>query len=91
MNPADVLQRFPELPFPVELELNGLTMTIREIFELREGSVLRTEHAAGEPFTLRVGGVELAAAEIVVMDDRLSARIKKLAEKPKAASGNGAN
>lgn len=67
-------------------------MTIGEIFELREGAVLRTGHPAGAPVALQVGGVELAAADIVVVDDSLSVRITRLNENIKAPpGGNGTN
>ena len=90
MSASESLQRFEELPFPVEVELGRLVMTIGDIFALREGAILRTEHAAGAPVSLHVGGVELAAADIVVVDDSLSIRITRLNEDTKASSsGNG--
>jgi flagellar motor switch/type III secretory pathway protein FliN len=90
MNASEALQRFKDLPFPAEVELGNLVMTIGEIFALREGAVLRTDHPAGAPVALQVGGVELAAADIVVMNESLSVRITRLSENPKApSSGHG--
>jgi len=92
MNPGDVLQRFEDVPFDLELELGNLDLTIGEIFGLKEGAVLRTDHPAGAPFTLRAGGVEFATAELLVVADSVSVRLNKLTEKPKTfASGNGSN
>jgi flagellar motor switch/type III secretory pathway protein FliN len=87
MNASQVLQRFEDLPFPAEVELGSLVMTIGEIFELHEGAVLRTDHLAGAPVALQVGGVELATADIVVVEDSLSIRITRLSENTKASSG----
>jgi len=87
MNASEALHRFEELPFSAEVELGSLVMTIGEIFEIREGSVLRTDHLAGAPVALRVGGVHLAAADIIVMEDSLSVRITKLNENTKPSSG----
>jgi flagellar motor switch protein FliN/FliY len=87
MNASEALQRFEDLAFPAEVELGSLVMTIGEIFELREGSLLRTEHPAGAPVSLHVGGVQLAAADIIVVDDSLSVRITKLNENTKPSSG----
>ena len=87
MSASESLQRFEDLPFAVEVELGNLVMTIGEIFALREGSVLQTGHAAGAPVSLHVGGVELAAADIVVVDDSLSIRITRLTETTKPSSG----
>ena len=90
MNASQALQRFEDLPFQAEVELGSLVMTIGEIFELREGAVLRTDHPAGAPVTLQVGGVELAAADIIVVDDSLSIRITRLNDRtPASSGGNG--
>jgi flagellar motor switch/type III secretory pathway protein FliN len=87
MNAPQVLQRFEDLPFPAEVELGRLVMTISEILALREGAVLRTDHPAGAPVALQVGGVEFAVAEVVVVNDSLSVRINRLSENPKASTG----
>lgn len=91
MNSADVLQRFDTLPFTLELEVGSLVMTIGEILELQEGTVLRTDHPQGSPFKLRAGGAEFAAAELVVVENSFSARIKNLVNSAKPAGGNGTN
>jgi flagellar motor switch/type III secretory pathway protein FliN len=78
MSAADVLQRFGELPFIVELELGTLSMSIGEIFGLQEGAVLRTDHPAGAPFPLFASSVKLAEAEIVIIDNTVSVRIQKM-------------
>jgi flagellar motor switch protein FliN len=88
MNASDVLQRFGELPFVVELELGTLSMTIAEIFQLQAGSVLRTEHAAGAPFPVYAGNVKLAEAEVIVIDDTVSVRIQKMLHKTAAGGAN---
>ena len=92
MNSGAILERFEQLPFQVEVELGRLTMTLGQVFELQEGAVLRTDHAAGEPFVLRAGGVDLAKADIIVVNGSLSARIDKMIEKAKIpAGGDGSN
>lgn len=92
MDTSDVLNRFGELPFAIEAELGTMTLTIGEIFELKEGMVLRTDRAAGAPLTLRAGGAELAAVEVVVVGDSISVRVKNLLEKTNPGSGaNGTN
>jgi len=87
MNTPEALQRFEDLPFTAEVELGSLVMTIGEILALREGAVLRTDHPAGTPVELQVGGVKFAAAEVVVVGDSLSVRITQLNENPRASSG----
>src|SRR5258708_21257522 len=92
MDAADVLQRFGELPFPIEAEVGNLVLTIGEIFALKEGAVLKTDHPVGAPFILRAGGAELAAVEVVVIGESLFVRVKSLTQKAKpGTSANGTN
>ena len=88
MNSSDVLQRFGELPFVLELELGTLSMTIGDIFQLQEGSVLRTDHPAGAPFPLFASNVKLAEAEVIVIDDTVSVRVQKMLQKTGSGGGN---
>jgi flagellar motor switch protein FliN len=88
MNASDVLQRFGELPFAVELELGTLSMSIGEIFELQEGAVLRTDHPAGAPFPLFASSVKLAEAEVIVIDDTVSVRVQRMLPKSSPGGGN---
>jgi flagellar motor switch/type III secretory pathway protein FliN len=88
MNASDVLQRFGELPFVLELELGTLSMSIGEIFQLQEGSVLRTDHPAGAPFPLFASNVKLAEAEVIVIDDTVSVRVQKILQKGGTGGGN---
>lgn len=90
MSTPDVLQRFGELPFQVEIDLGMLTMTLGEVFGIKAGMVLRTDHPAGAPFVIHVGDVRLAEADPVVIEDAMSMRIKRLLPGSKTASdGNG--
>jgi len=76
------------LPFVVELELGTLSMSIGEIFQLQEGSVLRTNHPAGARFPLFASNVQLAEAEVIVIDDTVSVRIQKMLQKSGTGGGN---
>jgi flagellar motor switch/type III secretory pathway protein FliN len=92
MDTPDVLNRFGGLPFAIEVELGTISLPIGEIFDLKEGMVLRTDCPAGEPFTLRAGGAELAAVEVVVIGEALSVRVKNFFDKPTSGAGaNGTN
>jgi flagellar motor switch/type III secretory pathway protein FliN len=88
MNPSEVLEHFGNLPFAVQLEVGDLTMTVQELFDLQEGSVLRTEHPAGTPFRMFAGGAELATADLVVAGGGFSARLKDMLRRPEASGGD---
>jgi flagellar motor switch/type III secretory pathway protein FliN len=92
MDNADALQRFAELPFPIEVELGNLTLSIGEIFDLSEGMVLATSHPEGAPFALRAGGAELATVEVMVVRDSIAVRVRDMLQKAKPGTGaNGTN
>ena len=92
MDNSEVLQRFAELPFPIEVELGKLTLTIGEIFDLSEDMILATDHPEGAPFTLLAGGAELASVEVVVVQNSLCVRVGSMLQKPNPGAGaNGIN
>jgi len=92
MNPSEVLESFAELPFTVEAELGRLSLTIGEILALEEGTILRTDHPAGSPFPLSVGGAVIASAGAVVVGDLLAMRVESLHKIARSsAETNGTN
>jgi flagellar motor switch/type III secretory pathway protein FliN len=78
MDNSEVLQRFAELPFPIEVEVGNLSLTVGDILKLQEGMILETDHTAGAPFTLRAGGAELASVEVVVVRNSLAVRVRNM-------------
>ena len=78
MGAADVLNRFEGLPFLLEVDLGSFDMSIRDILALKPGSVLRTNHTAGVPLTLRAGGSPIAAVEVMLVEDALAVRVKNM-------------
>jgi len=86
MNTMDALNRFEAIPFPLEAELGSFELSIREILDLQEGAILRTNHPVKAPLTLRAGGSPVATGEIVVVDDTLSVRITNMLQNPPASN-----
>jgi flagellar motor switch/type III secretory pathway protein FliN len=78
MNTSEVLSRFGSLPFSLEVELGVVDITVRDLLDLKPGMVLETKHPAGMPLTLRAGGAPVATAEVVLVEDALSVRIKDI-------------
>jgi flagellar motor switch protein FliN/FliY len=78
MSTADVLNRFEGLPFLLEVDVGSFDMSIRDILALQPGAILRTNHAAGVPLTLRAGGSPIAAVEVMLVEDALAVRVKNM-------------
>ena len=75
MNPQEEIAPLAEIPVEIEIELDRRILTMREVLDLREGSVLETARSAGENIDLYIGGVLSGSGEIVVIENTLGVRI----------------
>jgi len=69
------VQRFADVPIEVEVELDRRVLSVREILELEEGSVIGMSRSAGENIDLYVGGKLVGYGEIVLIESRIGVRI----------------
>ncbi len=67
-----------DVPLRVEAVLDRLTMNMRTVASLEEGSVLTLSRSAGDNVDLYVGGVKLASGEIVVIENTIGVRLTDL-------------
>ena len=59
----------------VTVELGRARLSIREILELGEGSIIELQKLAGEPVDLLVNGKLVAKGEVVVIDECFGVRV----------------
>jgi len=71
----DDLVRYSDIPMNVDIELDRRIMTVRDILELRMGSVIRMTRSAGENIDVLVGGTLVGFGEIVIIEERVGVRI----------------
>jgi flagellar motor switch protein FliN/FliY len=64
-----------EIPVTVTVELGKTHMTLKEILDLSEGSIVELDRLAGEPLDLKVGDQLIAQGEVVAIDDNYGLRI----------------
>ena len=64
-----------EIPIEVTAELGRTKLSLREILELAEGSIIELQRLAGEPLDLKAGGQLIAQGEVVAIDDNYGIRI----------------
>jgi len=70
---------FRQVPMTVRVEIGRAAMTLGEILEeLEVGSSIRLDRHVGEPVEVYVNGALFARAEVVVMQERIGARIIEL-------------
>jgi flagellar motor switch protein FliN len=73
--PEEQLTRFQDVPVEVEVELDRRILTVREIFDLQEGSLICTGRSAGENIDIYIGGTLVGFGEIVVIENMIGVRI----------------
>jgi flagellar motor switch protein FliN/FliY len=64
-----------DVPLSITVELGQATVTIRDLLDLGQGSILRLNRHAGEPVDVLVNGRRLARAEVVVMEEDFGIRV----------------
>ena len=69
-----------EVNLEVSVELGRVTMRLRDILALREGTVVELDRTAGAPVDVLVNGTLVARGDVVVVDDELGVRITQVVE-----------
>ncbi|WP_157833441.1 FliM/FliN family flagellar motor switch protein [Desulfotruncus alcoholivorax] len=59
-------------------ELGEATLTVREILNLKEDSVIELEKAAGDTVNLKVNGREFARGEVIIIGSNLGIRVDRI-------------
>lgn len=73
---ADVnLDLVLEVPVTVSLQVGSTDITIRDLVQLVEGSVVALDREATEPLDVLVNGTLIAHGEIVVVDESFGVRL----------------
>ncbi len=64
-----------EVPVSVSLQVGSAEITIHNLVQLVEGSVVALDRGAAEPMDVLVNGVLIAHGEIVVVDKKFGVRL----------------
>jgi flagellar motor switch/type III secretory pathway protein FliN len=78
MSTLDLLNRFQNLPFPIEVEVGSFELSIRELLDLKPGQILGTSRPANAPLTLRAGDAPIASVEVVQAEEAISVRVRNI-------------
>jgi|GEM_PF-947942 len=69
------LDVFSNIPVNLSVELGRSQISLKEVFELSEGSIIELERLVGEPLDLVVNGQVIAQGEVVAIDNNYGLRI----------------
>ena len=82
------LEMILDVPVTISMEIGHAKISIRNLLQLNQGSVVELDRLAGEPMDVLVNGTLIAHGEVVVVNDKfgirltdvvsLSERVKKL-------------
>lgn len=81
--------RFADIPIHVGVQLDRKKVTVKEILNLQEGSVVEMERSAGENVDLLLDGLSVGNGEIVVIEDMMGLRVTDLALPDEEKEGSG--
>ncbi len=69
------LESILEIPVTLSIEIGRSRMTIRELLQLNQGSVVELDRLAGEPIDVLVNGTLVAHGEVVVINEKFGIRL----------------
>ncbi len=72
------LEMIMNIPVKLTVELGRTRITIKQLLELAQGSVIELEGLAGEPMDILINGYLIAQGEVVVVDDKYGIRITEI-------------
>lgn len=72
------LEMIMDIPVKLTVELGRTRITIKQLLELTQGSVVELEGLAGEPMDILINGYLIAQGEVVVVDDKYGIRITEI-------------
>ncbi len=67
-----------DVPFRLTVEIGRTRMRVRDLLALEQGSLVVTNKLSGEPMDISLNGEIFARAEIIIIKDRLWARLTKI-------------
>ena len=59
----------------IALEVGRTKITVRDLLQLTQGSILELDRLAGEPLDVLVNGVRIARGEVVVVNEKFGLRL----------------
>ena len=64
-----------DIPVQISMEVGSASITIRNLLQLNQGSVIELDRLAGEPLDVLVNGTLIAHGEVVVVNDKFGIRM----------------
>jgi flagellar motor switch protein FliN/FliY len=72
------LQLLLDVPLEIKVELGRVQMSLKEVLDLHNGSMLQLDKLAGEPLDIYANGKLIARGEVVVIEENFGVRITEI-------------
>jgi flagellar motor switch protein FliN/FliY len=69
------LESILDIPVTLSVEIGSAKISIRNLLQLNQGSVVELDRLAGEPLNVLVNGTLVAHGEVVVVNDKFGIRL----------------
>ncbi|MDH5632761.1 MAG: flagellar motor switch protein FliN [Gammaproteobacteria bacterium] len=64
-----------DIPVTISMEIGHTLISIRNLLQLNQGSVVELDRLAGEPMDVKVNGTLIAHGEVVVVNEKFGIRL----------------
>ncbi len=64
-----------DIPVRISMEVGNTEISIRNLLQLNQGSVIELDRLAGEPLDVLVNGTLIAHGEVVVVNEKFGIRL----------------
>ena len=69
------LESILDIPVTLSVEIGNTGITIRNLLQLNQGSVVELDRLAGEPLDILINGTLIAHGEVVVVNEKFGIRL----------------
>jgi flagellar motor switch protein FliN/FliY len=73
--PAEEIAFLGDVPVQIEAQLDRRMLTVREVLDLRAGSVVTMTRSAGENIDICIAGRMIGFGEVVIIENSVGVRI----------------
>jgi flagellar motor switch protein FliN/FliY len=76
--PLDVYGWVMDVPCPVDFVLGTTTVKVRDFAAFGPNAIIRLKQQAGSDLEVHVGGVPVAAGEVVIIEENVGLRLSRI-------------
>lgn len=75
---SENLKLLENIDVKMTVEVGRTEITIRELMQLHEGSIIELDRLAGDPLDILINGTPIARGEVVVVGERFGVRFGEI-------------